>query len=43
MLDKLKIIEDRYEELEKLISDPETMKDMDKFQNFARNTQTLKI
>lgn len=41
MLDKLKIIEDRYEELEKLISDPETMKDMDKFQKLCKEHADL--
>lgn len=41
MFDKLNGVEERYAELERRLSDPETMKDMDAYQNYAREHAEL--
>ena len=41
MLDKLQAIEDKYLELESLISDPAVMEDMDRWQHFSKEHASL--
>lgn len=41
MLDRLKAIEERYNTLNQLLSDPETMNDMDKFREYSKEQASI--